>query len=104
MKDDFSRKRPRAIWIWIGAGVIILGFWFLVRTFVAGAFVVPTMAMEKTIRRGSKVGGSSEIVRGLYLVYVMYILGICETAFSENEKLFDSHYRSRNPVICTLIN
>jgi signal peptidase I len=55
MKQGFSRKRPQVIWIWIGVGIIITGVWFLVRTFVVGSYSVPTIAMEKTIHRGSKV-------------------------------------------------
>jgi signal peptidase I len=41
--------------IWISIGVIIGACWFLVRTFVFGAYSVPTMAMEKTIHHGGKV-------------------------------------------------
>jgi signal peptidase I len=55
MTHLFSRKLPRAIWIWTSVGVVVLGCWFLVRTFVAGSYRVPTMAMEKTIPRGSMV-------------------------------------------------
>ncbi|MDO6435695.1 S26 family signal peptidase [Flavitalea sp. BT771] len=55
MKHGFSRKRLPTVWIWIGVGVIIVACWFLVRTFVVGSYSVPTMAMEKTIQRGSMV-------------------------------------------------
>lgn len=55
MKHAFSRKRSSAVWIWITVGVVILANWFLVRTFVIGAYSVPTTSMEKTIRLGGKV-------------------------------------------------
>ncbi len=55
MGERLSRRRPRALWRGIGVGLIILIFWFLVRTFVVGAYSIPTMSMEKTIRRGGKV-------------------------------------------------
>src|ERR1700733_2690505 len=55
MKQGFSRKRSRTVAIWISVGVIIFAGWFLVRTFVFGFYKVPTMAMERTIHRGSKV-------------------------------------------------
>jgi signal peptidase I len=55
MNRLYSRKRPGAIWMWIGVGIVVFGFWFLVRTLVVGSYSVPTMSMEKTIRRGSKV-------------------------------------------------
>src|ERR1700759_5005619 len=55
MKQQFSQKRSSAVLIAIGIAVIIFGGWFLVRTFVFAAYNIPTMAMEKTIRRGSRV-------------------------------------------------
>ena len=55
MKHLFSYKQPHAIWMWISAGVIILGVWFIVRTFVFAAYNLPTGSMEKTIRLGGKV-------------------------------------------------
>src|ERR1700677_2903843 len=55
MKHLFSYKQPHAIWMWISAGVIILGVWFIVRTFVFAAHNPPTGSMEKTIHLGGKV-------------------------------------------------
>ncbi|MBN9381497.1 MAG: hypothetical protein J0H74_12070 [Chitinophagaceae bacterium] len=55
MKLGFSRKWSATVWIAIGIGVIIFVGWLLVRTWVVGAYNVPTTAMEKTIRSGSKV-------------------------------------------------
>lgn len=55
MKLGFLRKRSPAIWICLSVVVVIFGIWFLVRTFAVGSYSVPTMAMEKTIHRGSKV-------------------------------------------------
>lgn len=55
MEGEHSRKRPRANWKWIGVGVGIILLWFLVRTFAIGFYSIPTMSMEKTIPRGSKV-------------------------------------------------
>jgi signal peptidase I len=55
MKYQFFRKWPKGAWIAISVGVVIVGCWFLVRTFAVAAYSIPTMAMEKTIPRGSRV-------------------------------------------------
>lgn len=55
MKPGSPRRRSRTIWIWIGVGGIIGGLWFLVNIMVVGAYHIPTGAMEKTIRLGSRV-------------------------------------------------
>lgn len=55
MEGEHSRKRPKAIWIWMGVGICIILLWFLVRTFAIGSYSIPTMSMEKTIHRGGKV-------------------------------------------------
>jgi signal peptidase I len=55
MKKALSRKPPLAVWIGISVGVILFGFWFLMRTFVIAAYSVPTTSMEKTIHLGGKV-------------------------------------------------
>src|SRR5579872_5113635 len=55
MKQGSSRKRSPAIWIGISAGIVILTGWFLLRTYVVASYIIPTGAMEKTIRLGSKV-------------------------------------------------
>ncbi|HVU58624.1 MAG TPA: S26 family signal peptidase, partial [Puia sp.] len=55
MKQGGSRKRSPTVLIWVSVGVIIFACWFLVRTFVFGAYSIPTMAMEKTIHHGGKV-------------------------------------------------
>jgi signal peptidase I len=55
MKHAFSRKRSLAVWISISIGVIIFTCWLLVRTFVVGAYSIPTTSMEKTIHLGGRV-------------------------------------------------
>lgn len=55
MKYKFPKKRSVTGWIAIGIGVLVCGCWLLVRTYVMTAYNVPTSAMEKTIRVGSKV-------------------------------------------------
>ena len=55
IRQRISQKRPRTIWRWISVAVLLVAVWFLVRTFVVGSYSVPTMAMEKTIRRGNMV-------------------------------------------------
>jgi signal peptidase I len=44
-----------AIWIGISIAVILFGVWFLTRTFVMAAYILPTGSMEKTIHLGGKV-------------------------------------------------
>jgi len=55
MKQGFSRRRLPGVLIWISVGVILFGIWFLTRTYVLAFYTVPTMAMEKTIHRGSMI-------------------------------------------------
>ena len=55
MKKTLPRKRPLAIGIVISVVVVIVGCWFLVRTFVFAAYSLPTGSMEKTIHLGGKV-------------------------------------------------
>ena len=52
MNKTLSRKRPVALWIGISVAVILLGGWFLTRTFVIAAYSIPTRSMEKTIHLG----------------------------------------------------
>jgi signal peptidase I len=55
MKNGSSRKRSSGVWIGISVGVIIVAVWFLIRTFVIGAYRIPTGSMEKTVHLGSNV-------------------------------------------------
>jgi signal peptidase I len=55
MKKSPSRKQLPAIWLGIGIVVILFGVWLLIRTFVMGAYSLPTTSMEKTIHLGGKV-------------------------------------------------
>lgn len=55
MKKVLSRERPQAVWIGISIAVILIGVWFLTRTFVIGAYSIPTTSMEKSIHLGGKV-------------------------------------------------
>lgn len=55
MKKGSSRWRSTGVWIGISAGVIIFAGWFVLRTYVLGSYSIPTSAMEKTIRRGSRI-------------------------------------------------
>jgi signal peptidase I len=45
MEKAPSRKRPLAIWIGISIAVILFGVWFLIRTFVMAAYILPTGSM-----------------------------------------------------------
>lgn len=55
MKQGSLWRRPSTVWIAIGIGVVIFAGWFLVRTYMFSSYNVPTGAMEKTVRRGSKL-------------------------------------------------
>ena len=55
MKKALSRNQPQGVWIGISVAVVIIGVWLLIRTFVIGAYSVPTTSMEKTIHLGSNL-------------------------------------------------
>src|SRR6185312_3088171 len=55
MQDEIARGRLPAVWKWIAVGSMIILIWLLLRTFVVGFYSVPTMAMEKSILRGSRL-------------------------------------------------
>jgi signal peptidase I len=55
MKKKLSRKRSLAVLISISLAVILFGVWFLTRTYVMAAYVLPTASMEKTIHPGGRV-------------------------------------------------
>ena len=55
MNKRLSRKPPLAVWIGISVAVILFIVWFITRTYVIGAYSIPTTSMEKTIHRGGNV-------------------------------------------------
>lgn len=92
MKIQISQKRPKSIRIWIIVGVLVVGLWFLVKTFVIGAYSIPTTSMEKSIHQGGRVLVNKlfyrPIERGDILVF----------HFPEGDTVIDlPEYRSMRP-------